>query len=281
MRASGACPAVEVAIDRQAHAADGRCLWAGQKSDGVGDILRPHDALQRIPVLRFLEDLRIDRCPRFPSLRTHGSRSNSIGTDAEFSVFDSDQLRQMDQACLCRAIGGMAEHSHAVDGGDIDDRPLRALKRVLESPEAEKRCFQVKGIVLAPYLCGRVVQADGPCSTSIVDEGRDITQLRNLQGQPCKILRIGDVAGFRNEGGTGKQGKRIGKGIGIDIDQHHLRVAFRKRRGNCPADVARRARYDGDLVFPVLHVMLLLRSFPERVLRSSRSTSLFLRIFRA
>ncbi len=99
----------------------------------------------------------------------------------------------------------MPEHRHAIDGGDINHRPRGFLQRLFESPEAEKRRFQIERIVLAPYIGGRVMQADRPCGARIVDEGYNIAQRRNLGGQPCKVLRVGDIAGFRNEAGIGKR----------------------------------------------------------------------------
>lgn len=240
-RLSGSQPA----INGQTNASDGSSRIAAQKRHGVRNIRGLDCPLERIPLHHLLKDLRVGLDPLVPRNRVHGPRRDGIGPHAIPPIFDRDGLCQMDQPRLGRAVCRMPEERQPINRRYIHNRPAGLLQRILEGMEADKRRLAVQGAFLLPDLGRHIVQAHGPRSAGVVDQGAQLAARQHLGGHGRYLVFIRDICGDCGELVCAQfRGEEAGSGF-VEVDQEDVVVGFGEFGGDGAADITGCAGHDG------------------------------------
>ncbi len=160
-----------------------------------------------------------------------------------------------------------------LDRADVDDAAFAGAERREEGLRHVEDAVEVERDDVVPVLRHRLgLRGEGVAAgdAGIVDEDRDLTDLfGHLACERKAVLAPGDVerkalglaARFPDLAG-GLRG-----GVGVDVEQHHLRALAGIAGGDRAADAGTGARDDGDVVCKQCHDIFLpisFRSFAKR-----------------
>src|ERR1035441_6224314 len=238
------------AIDREHLAGDVARRRAGQKQDGVGDVLGLAEAPQRNLFQEPLAGLGAD-------LRRHGgfdeARGDRVHGDAAAGQFPRRGLGKPDHARLAGtviALPGVADQ--ADDRGDIDNVPRALLKEApAEGLSEEERALKIDVQYGIPVRLAHPHEQTVFGNAGVVDE--DIHLAGGGQDLLCRSLHAGRVRDVRGAGPRFASKRldllhRLRAKLQLQIHAGNVRARGSEFQGNGLANTAAGARHNRHLI---------------------------------